>query len=252
MTELRRVKGPPSGSDRTVWRLVALVVTGILIAVVKPWGGAPVAPAAPVEPSLAAAPTSVPSVTPAGNGPLSDFLTFGTNEPPPGWELWPAGNLASFLFAMRIDMAPASTLEPSPATSGQASGASQPSGPVIPIPGTAIPTNWPTIRIPSGSRMDLLGINHPVANSVDLVLFEKLDDPTGSTIQAVTATSPWPTHFAVLGVMPHDAKAMEPWPPGQYLIVLRIGPDGVTRSLAIVIERGADASPSPVPQPGGS
>ena len=251
MTELRRVTGPPSSSDRTVWRIVALVVTAILVAVVKPWGGAPAAPVGRVQPSPAVAPTSVPSVTPAGNGPMSDFLTFGTNEPPPGWELWPAGNLASFLYAMRIDMAPAPISGPSPAATGQASATPWPSDHAIPIADAVVPDDWPTIRIPSGSRLDLLGINHPVATTVDLVSFEKLDDPVGSTIHAVNATSPWPTHFAVLGVSSQGSNAMEPWPAGQYRLELRIGPAGVTRSLEIVVEHGTDASPSPVPQPRG-
>ena len=52
---------------------------------------------------------------PAGHRPgrdVFDFLSFGTNEPPPGWEIWPAGNLASFHFAMRIDLeAPAAGAE---------------------------------------------------------------------------------------------------------------------------------------------
>ena len=256
MTELRRVTGPPSSSDRTVWRLVALLVTGILIAVVKPWGGAPAAPAARVQPSppvaSPSAPTSTPSVTPAGNGPLSDFLTFGTNEPPPGWELWPAGNLASFLFAMRIDMAPAPISGPSPATFGEASGAPRPGSHVSPSADIVIPDDWPTIRIPSGSRLDLLGINHPAANSIDVVSFEKVGDPTGSTIHAVEATSPWPSHFAVIGVAPDGSNALEPWPAGEYQLDLRIGPGGISRSLVIVIEHGTVASPSPAAQPGGS
>lgn len=251
MTELRRVTGPPSRSDRTVWRLVALAVVGILVAVIKPWGSAPAAPAARIEPSQSATPTPTPSPAPTGDGPLSDFLTFGTNEPPPGWELWPAGNLASFLFAMRIDMAPVPTAEPSPAGAGQPSPTPGLSGPLISPPGTSIPDDWPTIRIPSGSRLDLLAINHPVANSVDLVGFAKLDDPAGSTIHAVNARSPWPNHFTVIGVALDDSNAMEPWPAGRYRVDLRIGPGGARRSLEIVIERGSDASPSPVAQPSG-
>jgi hypothetical protein len=51
MTELRKVSGPGSGFDRHVGRIIAVVVTAIVIAIVKPWGG-PAAPAAVVPPPL--------------------------------------------------------------------------------------------------------------------------------------------------------------------------------------------------------
>ena len=71
-----------------------------LIAIVKPWGS-PAAPAAVVPPPPP--PTASPTARPSSGPDVFDFLTFGTNEPPPGWEIWPAGNLSSFHFAMRID-----------------------------------------------------------------------------------------------------------------------------------------------------
>ena len=101
MTDLRKVSGPSSRLDRHAGRIVAVIVTAVLLAILKPWGSGigPTALAPPV-----ASPTASPTAAPSAGPYLFDFLAFGTNEPPPGWEIWPAGNLASFQFAMRVDL----------------------------------------------------------------------------------------------------------------------------------------------------
>ncbi len=63
-------------------------------------------------PGATATPTPTPSSTALPR--TYDFLAWGTNEPPPGWELWPAGTLSSFSFAMRIDVAPRPVIPGSP------------------------------------------------------------------------------------------------------------------------------------------
>jgi hypothetical protein len=243
VTELRKVTGPSSRTDRNIWRLVAIVVVAILIAVIKPWGDGERAPTTGVarsEPS----PSPSTEITVRGNG-LSDFLTFGTREPPPGWELWPAGNLASFYFAMRIDIdpkqaegsaRPSTSPSPSPSTSSSSDG---PSG-LAPVP-----ADWPTIRIPAGSTLDLVGINHPLGYTIDLVSFEALDADQRQPIHAVLATSPWPDHFTIFGVATGATDVLGPWPTGHYRLSVRVGPDASERDLEIVVEQSTRPSASP-------
>jgi hypothetical protein len=241
VSELRKVTGPPSRADRNVWRLVALVLAAILLAVVKPWGEGPPSIGGVATPAPTASPSPVPDR--AGVDPLSDYLTFGTREPPPGWELWPAGNLASFYFAMRIDMAAIPVTGPS-GTPGPSQGAPTASPARS---ASQIPDEWPTIRIPAGSTLDLLGINHPVDYTVSLVAFHQANGLAGRPIHALLATSPWPDHFTIIGVSTVASDVMGPWPTGQYKLDLRIDPGGFTRSVDVVID--AAPEPSAVPSP---
>lgn len=220
--------------DRHVGRLVAVVVVVLVIAVAKPWGtGGSPRPAAVPTPLLTPRPSAVPL--------KFDFLTFGTNEPPPGWEIWPAGNLASFYFAMRIDMT-TPTDHPSKST--------PPTPPPVPGANDAdVPAVWPTIRIPFGSTLDLIAINHPIGYSVAIVSLKALDgDPR---VHAAPGDSPWPGHFSTIGVIGSDGSGrMIPWPPGRYRLDVRIEPGSQRRSIEVDIERSRDgsrASTSPGP-----
>jgi hypothetical protein len=104
MAELRPVAGPSSPVQRHVRRVIVVVVVGLLIAIAKPWGNG-IGPSTASAPAPTAGPTATPQPSPSTPAGGYDFLAFGTNEPPPGWELWPAGSLASYSYAMRIDMA---------------------------------------------------------------------------------------------------------------------------------------------------
>ncbi|HEV8403928.1 MAG TPA: hypothetical protein VGQ31_12940 [Candidatus Limnocylindrales bacterium] len=261
MTELRKVTGPSSPFGRHIGRLIALVVVAVVVAIVKPWGAsvrpapAPVAAASPI-----ASPVATPPATARPR--LYDFLSFGTNQPPPRWEMWPAGNLASFTFAMRIDLErpavpdPGSSANPTPATTA------------IPVASPAgghadrtVPAVWPTIRIPLASDLDLLGINSPLGFTVRVESLRLIgDDGRATTVHAVIGTSPWPDHFTIIGYGPEGGPdAMQPWPPGTYQLELGIDPGAVTRTVEIVIDGPADPavpggslSPTTSPDPSGA
>ena len=243
MTELRRVTGPNSRSDRNIWRLVAIVLVAILIAFIKPWGNGEPAPTTGVA-RTAPSPSPSAEIAVRGNG-LSDFLTFGTREPPPGWELWPAGNLASFYFAMRVDIGP-KPAEGSPGPSTEPSPSPSRSSDEPSALGT-VPADWPTIRIPAGSTLDLVGINHPLGHSIALVSFDALDADPRQPIHAVLATSPWPDHFTIFGVATGATDVLGPWPTGHYRLTVQVQPDGVARDLQIVVEPSVRPSASPSP-----
>jgi len=250
MAELRPVAGPSSPVQRQVRRLIVVLVVGLLIAIAKPWGNGigPSSASVPVPSPVATATPKPSPPTPSGG---YDFLAFGTNEPPPGWELWPAGSLASYSYAMRIDMAVEAVPAAEPAGSGAP--ASLPPTPVPTPLGTpsaaGVPATWPTIRVPRGSILDLVGINEPLGYTVHVTGLTRIEDDGSATrIRALLGTSPWPDHFSTVGYAPRATEdAMAPWPAGQYRLELTIDPGGVRRTLEIVVEGPAGETPSPPP-----
>jgi hypothetical protein len=256
MGELRPVAGPSSPVQRHVRRLIIVVVLGLLVAIVKPWGtGIGPSTASVPLPVLSPAPTPIATPTPAPVAGTYDFLAFGTNEPPPGWELWPAGRLASFSFAMRIDMAtPIAVGEPAP--SGAATTPTpEPRDTPLGTPSAAgVPAIWPAIRIPHGSVLDLVGINQPLGYVVHVMGLTRVEDDGSLTpVRALLGTSPWPTHFTTFGYAPKATEdSMAPWPAGHYRLELTIDPGAVSRTLDIIVEGlanetapGASSTPSP-------
>jgi hypothetical protein len=259
MAELRPVAGPSSPVQRHVRRVIAVVVVGLLIAIVKPWGSGP-APStasapAPSARSVGANATSRPSPSPPSG--TYDFRAFGTNEPPPGWELWPAGSLSTFTYAMRIDM------ETHDVPIGEPPGSGAPRSP-SPTPETtttptstplgtpsaaAVPASWPTVRVPRGSVLDLIGLNRPLGYGLHVIGLKRVEaDGSVTPVRALLGPSPWSDHFTTVGYAPEATEdVMAPWPVGQYRLEVTIDPGGVRRTLEIVVEGPASASPSAAP-----
>src|SRR5215218_584452 len=252
MADLRRVAVPSSRTDRYVGRLIVLVGVAILVAVVKPWNTDNQGP--PVAAVAVATSTPTPTPTPSATPPPKtyDFLAWGTNEPPPGWELWPAGTLSSFSFAMRIDVAPRPVLVPIPEPSAVASQGASPSPPPAGSARPAgVPAKWPPVNIPAGSSLDLVAVNHPTEYQVQIVaLFRVNADGSEDAMHVIGAPSPWPGHFTIVGLGSDDGSpGMKPWPAGRYRLDIRIVPGEAERSIEIVIEPGPVASASPSTAP---
>lgn len=259
MAELQRVGGPPSRFDRNLGRILAVAVVAVLIAIAKPWGGVGEQMAiATLEPAPSPSPTPSASSAPR----TYDLADYGILEPPPIWEVWSAGTLASYSFALRIDLAPATPGAPNGSAAPAASGASPASdassavggGSVQPSPGEGgdqpIPTVWPVVRIPPGSHLELIAINRPLGRSVDVTrLVRVADDGSETDVEAAPTGSPWPSHVTVVGLAAGDGSGqMRPWPAGRYRMELRIGPEGVMRTLEIVVDTlPAEATPSATP-----
>ena len=245
MTELQRVTGPSSPIHRRIGQLIAVLVVAVLIAIAKPWGSSP-GPSAAIA-SVATEPTATPRPSPSSGA--YDYLQFGINEPPPGWELWPAGSLASFSYAMRIDMA---VRLPAPEATPEPSGAPTPPPPSPTPPSTpspaGVPVSWPEIRIPRGSMLDLVGINRPLGYGLRVEALTRIDDDgTVTPVRSLLAVSPWPSHFTTVGYAAGETgDAMMRWPAGHYRLDLSIDPGGVHRSIDIVVE-GTAATPSSSP-----
>ena len=155
-------------------KVIAVVVIGVLVAIVRPWGASRSGPASrstattasPASPIAASAAPAIANYDPE---------VFGLYEPTPNWELWPAGYLVSFGFATRVE---SGTADPAPAgrrpvrVAGHLTGAGRVRRlatrhrPRAATRRSAQPV-WPsTIRFSSGSHLSLLGINTPLGYAV--------------------------------------------------------------------------------------
>lgn len=261
MSDLTRVPGPSSPLEGARAKVVALIVVGILVAIIKPWGTsgpAPAAQASGASPSASAA--AVPSLQRIAN---YNPGVFGIHEPAPDWELWPAGYFTSFGFATRIDSLVAGSDEPIVAPSGSPSPSTpDSSGPPDPRASPALAGDpeaaqpvWPaTITVSSGSHLSLLGINTPLGHTVSGITLSRRD-PNGSvsSVPVVRLLSPWPAHFTIVAMDAGNGRdPKESWPPGRYVLEMRIEPDAISREIEIIIvETGANgASPAPASPPG--
>jgi hypothetical protein len=243
VSELRKVSRPPSRIDRNIGRILVIVLVAALLAVVKPWGAVRDGSQAILAPSPISSPTPSPTSTTAPGPQQYDILEFGIREPPPSWEVWSAGSLASFRFALRVDLSPPAVPASSPVASNAA----------VPVASASdIPVVWPIVEIPPGSQLDLIALNRPLGRTIEVVGLTRDNDSGGgeTAVHPVVGVSPWPTHFTTIGLgNGRDTTAMQPWPTGTYHLALTIGPAGTSRSLEIIVDkiRGSSSPASPVP-----
>ena len=252
MAELRKVPGPSSPLTGTSGKVVAVVVVGILLAVIKPWGSSPaVVPAAVASPSPTP-PTSTATPVPDG---AFDWGAFEGFQPHPAWEIWPAGREISFGFAMKI-VSDDGAVMPAPLPSGDVSGRPGAStGPTPtptpePSPDPDPPTWSQTIAISPASTLTVVAINTPIGYAIPDATLTRLDlDGRRVAVPILWLPSPWPDHFLVIGIDDGSGESALPaWPAGSYALDLRIDPGGWQRTIMIdVQERFHDAGPSPSP-----
>ena len=252
MNDLTPVKGPASPLEGRSAKIIAVIVIGILVALIKPWGTSTPAPVA----RATAAPTAVavtprPSATPFDAFAGYDHELFGIYEPEPRWELWPAGYLVSFGYAIRIG----STGTEASQAPGPPGASAQPSRPVATPAETAKPgteePNWPaTITIADGNNLGLIGVNMPRGYRISSVAIVRMRaDGSEQPLDVVEAESQWPSHFRVFGVADDTGRgAVENWPAGHYRLDLAFEPGAISRSIAIVVSDSSrsdgDASPA--------
>lgn len=234
MAEVRRVTGPGTPLGGRDGRLLGIVVVAILVAIIKPWGGEPSAAnplATPIV--LPSASLAVASATPsAAATSMFDFGVFAGFEPPPAWEVWPAGREISFGFAMRID-GDGARRSPTPGASMPVDDAFDP-GP---------PPEWTqAITISPASILTVVAINLPLAYRIPSMHLLRTDGGEAPVdVPIVMVPSPWPDHFLVVGMAGPDGQAREAWPAGTYALQLDIEPGGFTRTIKI------DVTPMPEP-----
>ena len=181
------------GSTATSVGSWLIVLIGVLVAVVKPWGAAHDGSAAIVAPSRQ--PDSQPQPDDAVRASPVRHRRVRDPEPPPSWEIWSAGNLASFKFAMRVDIStPVVPASPPVASSA-----------VVPVAsGSDIPVVWPIVEIPPGSQLDLIAVNWPLGHTIEVVGLTRDDDGGGgeTALRPILGVSPWPDPL-------HDDRSRE-------------------------------------------
>jgi hypothetical protein len=258
MNDLTPVKGPASPLEGRSAKVIAVIVIGILVAIIKPWGTTTPAPLA----RATAAPTPV-AVTPRPGPPTPfdafanyDHELFGIYEPEPRWELWPAGYLVSFGYAIRIgSVDPSASQPPTPPAASASPGRPVGSPVTTDAPASGEP-HWPaTITIADGNHLGLIGVNTPLGYEVASVAVVRMTaDGSEQPLDVVKPQSQWPSHFTVIGIADDTGReAIENWPAGQYRLDLEFEPGAIRRSIAIAVSdpspADGEASPAPSTRP---
>ncbi len=257
MDDLTPVKGPTSPFEGRSAKVIAVIVIGILVALIKPWGTTTPVPLA----RATAAPTA--AATPRAGSPTPfdafagyDHELFGIYEPEPRWELWPAGYLVSFGYAIRIGSTGAESSQPPAPPAASASPSRPVATPVTTAkPGTEEP-NWPaTITIADGNHLGLIGVNMPLGYRIGSVAIVRVQaDDSEQSLDVAEVASQWPSHFRVFGLADGSGgEVVANWPAGQYRLDLSFEPGAINRSIAIVVSvsspADAEASSAPSERP---
>src|SRR6187402_3457073 len=120
MSDIIRVPGPSSPLEGRSAKVIAVIVIGVFVAIIKPWGTS--TPPSAARPSFTLPTPSVSAIPPLPAVANYDPEVFGIYEPEARWELWPAGYLVSFGYAIRIESTPAGatagTVTPPPVVPG--------------------------------------------------------------------------------------------------------------------------------------
>jgi hypothetical protein len=230
--------------------VAAFLLGAVVVAILKPWGwgGAGAVAVIPspqnsVEPSLAA------SISPA-RGPSEggfhgldyDPAIFGIHEPAPTWGIWPAGYLVTFGFVIQLSGLDTPPSSGNPEASASPNGSLLPSASQLPRASQSDAPLWPErFDVPEGNHLFLIGVNMPNGYSLagrDLLRLGA--DATYSSIPLTEMASPWPAHFAVVGIADASGRLVV-WEPGVYRLELTFDPGGLSRPIEIHI--GDEAMP---------
>lgn len=215
----------------------------LVVAIAKPWAAGRPSPSLP-QPSVAAVPSPEQArAAGAGFNPLAyDPAIFGTHEPAATWAVWLAGYLVTFGFVTQLaDPGASQATEAPPAAPVAGASPSLLSTPVTASPWpSSLPSarpggpGWPTrFDVPDGNHLFLIGVNMPLGYELASArLFRSGVRVAGPVPIAQFDPSPWPNHFAVLGV-PDGRGQLVVWGPGVYRLDLTFSPGGITRLIEI-------------------
>jgi hypothetical protein len=225
MADLQRVpvdRPLPRSWLPTLLSALALVIA---LAVVKPWGDrSGIAPA-----GTARASPQLSSAEPTRLAPRSEYdpRLFGSREPDPAWELWPAGYVVEFGLAGPLPVhgqdgpspgtSPKTSAEPKPGAS-----AAPPASPPGPSAGSAI--NEHVVDLGPTDHLIALGINTPADVRVETIWlwFYTGPDCCLESVAILRLPTSWESrHFSVIAVAdPAHPDQPGDWPPGEYRLDL--------------------------------
>jgi hypothetical protein len=227
MAELTRVPAPRSPFDGWRGRVVSLVVIGIAVAAIKPWGAAPSADLASPHPSTVSV---APPVVIAPIGRIYDPSAFASDTPPDAWAIVTAANSTPLDFIDRAG--PATSAAPDSPDPATASGPPIVSGPVVDL----------------GTTDDLtaFAIVHPRDTTLETIrIWQFRDGASPRRVDVDDLPSPWPVdHVAVVArrLASMDAGRVLAWEPGLYRLDLLVEPEDVVRSVMLTVRAGASGS----------
>jgi hypothetical protein len=230
MGDLQPVRPPSALLSGHGVLIGGLVVVALLLAMLKPWGTGD-APTTIAEATATPTPSPTPTAPPQnGYSDLEyDPTIFGDTEPPAVWGLWPTGYLVTFGFVSQIPDDPTGSSPPSSASAS--------SSPTPRATADGGPT-WPArFDVPNGSHLLLVGIDMPRGFTVESARLQQVAaDGSLVSVAVERFPSPWPAHFAVVGLpLRAGDRHLEVWPPGEYRLSLTFVPGGIRRSMEIVI-----------------
>ncbi len=202
-------RSPPRSWLSTLGSVAAIVLA---LAVIKPWGD----PGTPTPTTAATAGRSagpVPTVRPERTE--YDPRLFGTREPEPAWELWPAGYVVEFGIAGPLRVG----------GQGQPAGSQGPPGSAAPS-ATGDPDSGADLIVDLGPADHLiaLGINTPSdVRIAEISLWMQRGVACCSqAVPIVRLPTLWESrHFLVIGIAdPERPDDTGPWPPAEYRLDL--------------------------------
>jgi len=238
------VRPKPSFVDRHLGFAVRVVVIGLAVLIVKPWtfgAGGDIA----ATPTLAPKPAPTERSGPHGFDDLAyDPAVFGTREPTPHWDLWPAAYLVTYSFVIQLG-GPSATAVPVPI--GSPAPVTLPPAAASPSPPADGGPTWPSsVRVPAGYHVFVVGIDMPPNTNLMSKQLSR-EDLSGSLPIEVPLSdqpSPWPDHFVAFGIpAAADADRLQTWQPGIYRLDLMFQHidtvstwHAIRRSIEIIIE----------------
>jgi len=243
--DVQPVRPRPSRFDGHLGLVSAFIAGALLVAIIKPWGlGVQSSNVARSTPSAPPAPSETPPPELGYESRVYDPSIFGSHEPEAAWAFWPAGFLVTFGFVIQVpgdagaspgaSAVPSGRGAPTPAAASPGAATSPQPGP----PSVADDPVWPArFDVPTGNHLLLIGINMPLGHSLASVQLQHAS--ASGSLDAVTVRqlpSPWPSHFAVIGLptsVADDRLAI--WPSGRYRLDMTFDPGQVTRTIEITI-----------------
>lgn len=227
MAELTRVPAPRSPLDGWRGRIVSLVLIGIAVAVIKPWGPGPAADASPRPSTGAIAPAPV-IVAPVGR--RYDPADLGAVPPPDAWAIVTTGRSTPLDFIDRAGPdASARPDDPDPATA---------SGPPI--------VSGPVVDLGTTDDLDAFAIVYPRATTLATVrVWQFLDGASPRRVDIDDMPSPWAVDHVTVLARRHpgmDAGRVLAWDPGLYRLDLLAEPEDVVRSVMLTVRAGASSA----------
>lgn len=223
------VDRPPPRSWLSTLGSVAAIV--LALAIIKPWSPGSPAPttAATAGRSADPAPTDRPERT------EYDPRLFGTREPEPAWELWPAGYVVEFGIAGPLRVGgqdqPGGSDGP-PASAG-----------IAPTPAPTEPGAGPVVDLGPADHLIALGINTPIDVRVAKISLwtQRGVDCCDQPVTIVRLPTLWESqHFLVIGIAdPEQPGDTGPWPPAEYRLDL-VTTTGEIRSVRLRVSPPVD------------